>query len=84
MIREIVKDYLIKADMTDKHISAHSLRHFVCSEILRSGGTLEEAQQVLRHRNISTTQIYNHSLKREENDSELVISGKLFPERRLH
>ena len=84
MIREIVKDYLIKADMTDKHISAHSLRHFVCSEILRSGGTLEEAQQVLRHRNISTTQIYNHSLKREENDSELVISGKLFPERRKH
>ena len=59
-------------------MSAHSLRHFVCSEILRSGGSLEEAQQVLRHRDISTTQIYNHSLKREENDSELIVSAKLF------
>ena len=77
-IREVIKNFLLEAGLEDKNMSAHSLRHFVCSEILRSGGSLEEAQQVLRHRDISTTQIYNHSLKREENDSELVISSKLF------
>lgn len=77
-IREIISNYLQEAELIDKNLSAHSLRHFVCSEILRSGGSLEQAQQVLRHRDISTTQIYNHSLKREENDSELMISEKLF------
>ena len=77
-IREVIKNFLLEAGLEDRNMSAHSLRHFVCSEILRSGGSLEEAQQVLRHRDISTTQIYNHSLKREENDSELVVSSKLF------
>ena len=77
-IREVIKNFLLEAGLEDRNMSAHSLRHFVCSEILRSGGSLEEAQQVLRHRDISTTQIYNHSLEREENDSELVISSKLF------
>lgn len=77
-IREIIKNFLFEAGLEDRNMTAHSLRHFVCSEILRSGGSLEEAQQVLRHRDISTTQIYNHSLKREENDSELIISSKLF------
>ena len=77
-IREIIKNFLFEAGLEDRNMSAHSLRHFVCSEILRSGGSLEQAQQVLRHRDISTTQIYNHSLKREENDSELIISSKLF------
>ena len=77
-IREVIKNFLLEAGLEDRNMSAHSLRHFVCSEILRSGGSLEEAQQVLRHRDISTTQIYNHSLRREENDSELVVSAKLF------
>lgn len=77
-IREIIKNFLFEAGLEDRNMTAHSLRHFVCSEILRSGGSLEQAQQVLRHRDISTTQIYNHSLKREENDSELIISSKLF------
>ena len=77
-IREVIKNFLLEAGLEDRNMSAHSLRHFVCSEILRSGGSLEEAQQVLRHRDISTTQIYNHSLKREENDSELLVSAKLF------
>ena len=77
-IREIIKNFILEAGFGEKNLSAHSLRHFVCSEILRMGGSLQEAQQVLRHRDISTTQIYNHSLKREENDSELLISSKLF------
>lgn len=82
-IREVIKNFLLDASLEDKNMSAHSLRHFVCSEILRSGGSLEEAQQVLRHRDISTTQIYNHSLKREENDSELIVSRKLFCGKKL-
>lgn len=77
-IRAMVKELLYDADMYDKNVSAHSLRHFVCSEILRSGGSLEQAQQVLRHKDISTTQIYNHSLSRMDNNSELEVSKKVF------
>lgn len=77
-IREIIKNFLLEAGLENKNLSAHSLRHFLCSEILRTGGTLEEAQQVLRHRDISTTQIYNHSLERSKNDSEIRVSNLLF------
>ena len=77
-IRGFVKEFLYEAGIYDQNVSAHSLRHFVCSQILRNGGTLEEAQQVLRHKDISTTQIYNHSLSRIDNDSELKVSDSVF------
>lgn len=77
-IRGFVKELLYEAGIYDQNVSAHSLRHFVCSQILRNRGTLEEAQQVLRHKDISTTQIYNHSLSRIDNDSELKVSDSVF------
>ena len=38
--------------------SAHRLRHTLATELLRSGSSLVEVGQVLRHRSISTTAIY--------------------------
>ncbi|HLY84387.1 MAG TPA: tyrosine-type recombinase/integrase, partial [Acidimicrobiales bacterium] len=36
----------------------HRLRHTAATEMLRSGASLPEVGQVLRHRNIATTAIY--------------------------
>jgi hypothetical protein len=42
--------------------------------MLHGHGTLEQAKQILRHKDISTTQLYNHSLQRSQNKGELVMS----------
>jgi integrase/recombinase XerD len=39
-------------------IGAHQLRHSAATEMLRSGASLDEVSQVLRHRDVATTAIY--------------------------
>ncbi len=40
------------------HVHPHRLRHTVATEMLRSGASLSEIGQVLRHRSVLTTAIY--------------------------
>lgn len=39
-------------------VGGHRLRHTLASDVLRSGGTLVEAGQILRHAVVGTTAIY--------------------------
>jgi integrase/recombinase XerC/integrase/recombinase XerD len=48
-----------------REYTAHSLRHTTAATILRNGGQLTDAQNVLRHSNPSTTQIYLSAIKEE-------------------
>jgi site-specific recombinase XerD len=78
-VRGIVKEVLRRTGIDDKRYTAHSLRHSLATNLILYGnGTLEEAKQILRHKDISTTQIYNHSLARSQNDGELKMSKLLF------
>ena len=77
-IRGIIKEYLRRINIDDSHYSAHSLRHSFATNLIKNGGSLEEAQLILRHKELSTTMIYNHALDRENSDGELVISDMLF------
>lgn len=52
----IVHRACIRAGLPVVH--AHRLRHTAATELLRAGGSLEEVAQVLRHRQLSTTNIY--------------------------
>lgn len=54
----ICKKGLRAIGLDSRLFSAHSLRHTAGTNILRAGGTLEQAQQTLRHSNPATTQIY--------------------------
>lgn len=54
----IAKRGLIAVGLDNHVFTAHSLRHTAGTNILRAGGTLEQAQQTLRHANPATTQIY--------------------------
>lgn len=74
-IRGVVKEYLRQIGIDDKRYTAHSLRHSVATNLIKYGNvTLEEAKQVLRHKDIKTTQIYNHAVIRSENEGELIMS----------
>ena len=79
-IRDMVKGGLTAIGLTGKSYSTHSLRHSTAVMLLKESGNTESAQVVLRHANISTTQIYTESIKEElrlENPPEELLD-KLF------
>ena len=65
MISMIVKDGMKKIGLNGHAYSAHSLRHTTAVAILEKTGSMESAQDVLRHASITTTQIYVESIRRD-------------------
>ena len=68
------------AGINSPRITAHSLRHTAATLNLLNGGTPEETQQLMRHQNPATTQIYSHALDRGNNESEDRITKVIFSE----
>lgn len=64
-ISQIAKDGLRALGLDGREFTAHSLRHTTAVNILRAGGSLEDAQGVLRHSNPATTQIYTATIREE-------------------
>lgn len=77
-ISRIVKTYLRGAGMDSDRLTAHSLRHTAATLNLLSGGSIEETQQLLRHKDVNTTYIYAHALERAKNQSENRIADAIF------
>ncbi len=82
-IRGVIKDLLRSIGIDDKRYSAHSLRHSLATILIsNANGTLDEAKQILRHKDIATTEIYNYSLSRNKNNGEIKVSDLLFKGRK--
>lgn len=77
-ISGIVKKRLEDAGIVSDKITAHSLRHTAGTLNIRAGGSLQETQQLLNHRQLTTTQIYAHALDKEQSKSEERISDLIF------
>lgn len=54
----IVRRALARADLHPPRRGAHLLRHSLATSMLRSGATMREIGEVLRHRDPNTTEIY--------------------------
>ena len=74
----IAKQGLKNTGLDNKVFTAHSLRHTAAVNILRAGGSLEQAQYTLRHSNPATTQIYTATIREEQrlnNGGENLLDG---------
>jgi site-specific recombinase XerD len=58
-VQRLVQKYAKVAGLTRK-ISVHTLRHSFATDLLSGGANLRAVQELLGHRNITTTQIYTH------------------------
>ncbi len=77
-ISGICKDALRGIGIDSHEYTAHSLRHTTACAILKHGGQLTDAQEVLRHASPVTTQIYTESIKEElrlERAPEMVLDS---------
>lgn len=77
-ISQIVKRALQGIGLDAKEFTAHSLRHTAAVNILRAGGSVFDAQGVLRHQNPATTQLYTAMIEEEmrlEKSAEELLDG---------
>jgi len=77
-VSRIAKESLRSVGLDSREYTAHSLRHTTAVTIMRQGGSIEQAQHVLRHSSPATTQIYTATIKEElrlKNSTESLLDA---------
>ena len=77
-IRRIVKTAFISAGYDSPRLTAHSTRHTAATLSLLNGATLQQTQELLRHKNIGTTEIYAHNIDATTNPAATDVEKAIF------
>lgn len=71
MIKKYVRKIKLPVDATP-----HVLRHSFATDLLMAGADLRSVQEMLGHKNVSTTQIYTHVTNKQLRDIHSAFHGK--------
>jgi len=74
-VQRAVKKYVRKAKLT-VDASVHTIRHSYATDLLNAGADIRSVQEMLGHKNISTTQIYTHVTNKQLRDIHAAFHGK--------
>lgn len=77
-ISGIVKQSFINAGYNSPRLTAHSTRHTTATLSLLAGATLQETQELLRHQNMQTTEIYAHNIQASKNPASDNVASAIF------
>lgn len=77
-ISRMVKKNLRGIGLDSPRLTAHSLRHSVCSNLIFAGVELPKVQMIARHKSLNTTMIYQHAFERYANDGEQILADMIF------
>lgn len=75
-IRYIVKNMFRRVGIDSNLYSCHSMRHTFATENLLAGVDIREVSKAMRHKNITTTEVYAHDIEQKNNRSFDTISNK--------
>ncbi len=74
-IQRMLKKYREKMKLT-VDATPHTLRHSFATDLLMAGADLRSVQEMLGHKNVSTTQIYTHVTHKHLRDIHEAFHGK--------
>jgi site-specific recombinase XerD len=74
-VQRMIKKYSHKMKMP-MEVTPHKLRHSFATDLLNAGADIRSVQEMLGHKNISTTQIYTHVTNKQLKDIHAAFHGK--------
>lgn len=74
-VQRLVKKYVRKVKLPIT-ATPHTLRHAFATDLLIAGADMRSVQEMLGHKNISTTQIYTHVTNKQMRDVHDTFHGK--------
>lgn len=74
-VQRLVKKYVRKIKLS-VDATPHVLRHSFATDLLVAGADLRSVQEMLGHKNVSTTQVYTHVTNRQLRDVHSAFHGK--------
>ncbi len=74
-VQRLIKKYAKRAKLPVE-VTPHVMRHSFATDLLMAGADLRSVQEMLGHKNISTTQIYTHITNKQLRDVHQAFHGK--------
>ena len=74
-VQRLIKKYARLAGISH-HITPHTLRHTMATDLLAAGADLRSVQEILGHSSITTTQIYTHFTNKRLKEIHKTFHGR--------